>query len=197
MFTSRLASNWGWVVARGVAAIIFGILALAWPGPTLVSLVMLFAIYLFFDGIANVISAAVGGRAGESRWGYLLLEGILSIAVAVLTVMSPARMTLAFMWVLGVWAIIAGAMKIGAAIRLRKLINHEWLLALAGVCAIGFGLLMLFRPAVGTLALIWWLGAFAIVEGVLTIGVGFRLRHLLHTVEGGGQLPTTGLRQAS
>ena len=90
---TMLERKWGWVVARGVAGILFGIIALARPTATWFTLIMLFAVFAFFEGIANVISAAVGGREGEPRWGSLLVEGLLSIAVAVLAVLSPARMS--------------------------------------------------------------------------------------------------------
>lgn len=195
MYASRLESNWGWVVARGIAGIIFGVLALAWPGATLVSLLLVFAVFAFFEGIANVISAAVGGRAGEPRWGTLLVEGILSIAVAALIVLSPARMALAMVWVLGFWAVATGALRIGAAIRLRKIIEHEWLLALDGALSIAFGLVLLFRPFIGALALVYWLGAYAIVFGVMTAIVGFRLHSHHTTFSRGRDLPTEGLRQ--
>ena len=187
IFNSRLASNWGWVVARGVAGIIFGILALAWPGATFMSLLMLFAVFVFFEGIANVISAVKGGRAGEAMWGTLLLEGLLSIGLAVLAVLAPARMAVAVVWTIGFWAIITGALRIGAAIRLRKLIDHEWLMALSGVAAIGFGLLLLFQPTIGAVAMLWWLGAYEVVFGITMIAVGFRLRGELHHHERGGR----------
>jgi uncharacterized membrane protein HdeD (DUF308 family) len=193
MYASRLESNWGWVVARGIAGIIFGVLALAWPGATFVSLLLVFAVFAFFEGIANVISAISGGRAGEPRWGTLLLEGVLSIVIAALIVLSPARMALAMVWALGFWAIVTGALRIGAAIRLRKIIEHEWLLGLAGLLSIGFGLVLMFRPLIGTLALVYWLGAYAIVFGVMQAVVGFELRsHLRHFHRAA---PTQGLHQ--
>jgi uncharacterized membrane protein HdeD (DUF308 family) len=193
MYASRLESNWGWVVARGVAGVIFGVLALAWPGATLVSLLLVFAVFAFFEGIANVISAISGGRAGEPRWGTLLIEGVLSIAIAALIVLSPARMALAMVWVLGFWAIVTGALRIGAAIRLRKIIEHEWLLGVAGLLSIGFGLVLMFRPLIGTLALIYWLGAYAIAFGVMQAIVGFELRSHLRRFH--RELPTQGLHQ--
>jgi uncharacterized membrane protein HdeD (DUF308 family) len=192
---SRLASNWGWVVARGVAGIIFGILALAWPGATFMSLLMLFAVFVFFEGIANVLSAVSGGRAREPMWGTLLLEGLLSIGLAVLAVLAPARMAIAVVWTIGFWAIITGALRIGAAVRLRKLLEHEWLMALSGLAAIGFGLFMLFRPAIGAIAMLWWLGAYELVFGVTMIAVGFRLRGELHHHERGGR-PRIGEHRA-
>jgi uncharacterized membrane protein HdeD (DUF308 family) len=196
---TTLERHWGWVVARGVAGILFGIIALARPSATWFTLIMLFAVFAFFEGIANVISAAVGGREGEPRWGSLLVEGLLSIAVAVLAVLSPARMSLALVWVIGFWAILAGGFRIASAIRLRKIIDHEWAMGLAGLASIALGLILLFRPMAGALALIWWLGAYAIVFGVSMMVVGFRLRHLKQIHEGGAggrQLPTGGLPQS-
>jgi uncharacterized membrane protein HdeD (DUF308 family) len=158
---------------------------------------MLFATFAFIEGISNVIGAIKGGRVGEPRWGTLLLEGLLSIAVAVLIVMSPARMSIALIWTLGFWALLTGALRIGAAIRLRKIIAHEWVLALAGVFAIAFGLVVLFRPVAGALAMLWWLASYEIVFGIMLMVVGFRLRHVAQIQEGGGrQLPTEGLHQA-
>jgi uncharacterized membrane protein HdeD (DUF308 family) len=193
-----LERKWGWVVARGVAGILFGLIALARPAATWFTLIILFAVFAFFEGIANVISAAVGGREGEPRWGTLLVEGLLSIAVAVLAVLSPARMSLALVWVIGFWAIIAGGFRIASAIRLRKIIDHEWAMGLAGAASIALGLILLFRPMAGALGLIWWLGAYAIIFGVSMLVVGFRLRHLekLHERGSGGELPTGGLPHA-
>lgn len=173
---SRLAANWGWVVARGVAGILFGVLALTWPGATFTSLLMLFALFVFFEGVANVMSAVARGRADEPMWGTLLLEGLLSISLAVLAVLAPARMAIAIVWTIGFWALITGGLRIGAAIRLRKLLDHEWLMALSGVAAIGFGLLLLLRPTVGATAMLWWLGAYEIAFGLMMLAVGLRLR---------------------
>src|SRR5262245_57460548 len=102
--SSALPSRWAWVVLRGVAGIVLGLFAFARPAITGLTLVLLFAAYAFVDGVANVISAARGGRAGEPRWGMLLLEGLLSIAVAVVAVLWPATTALAFLWVIGFWA---------------------------------------------------------------------------------------------
>jgi uncharacterized membrane protein HdeD (DUF308 family) len=198
MLTSRdetsLASRWGWIVTRGVVAILFGILALSRPGPMTLSLVMLFAAYAFVGGIATIITAAQRGRIGES-WGMLMLDGVLGVAVAVVAVLWPASTALAFVWVLAAWAIITGALEIGSAINLRKVIDHEWSLGLAGALTILLGLLMLFRPLAGGLAVVWTLGVYAIIFGVCNIALGFRLRSLTHGHR--GQLPSGGLPQGA
>lgn len=190
----ELASRWGWVVARGVLAILFGLLAFSQPATIGLTLVLMFAAYAFISGIAAVVSAARGGREGASRWGTLLFEGLLYIAAGVVAVLWPAAAGLAFLWVLAIWAIVGGAMEIASALRLRRVMEHEWALGLAGLLSVAFGVLVLFRPLVGGLAIVFWLGAYAIVFGVLQLVLGFRLRSFAQTHRGGG-VPTEGLRQ--
>jgi uncharacterized membrane protein HdeD (DUF308 family) len=189
--TFGLASRWGWVVFRGVLAVLFGLFAFARPGAMAFSMVLVFGCYAFIAGIATVIAAARRGHAGES-WGALLLDGLLGIAVGVLAVLWPARTALAFVWLIGAWALLTGILEIASAIKLRKLIQHEWLLGLAGAVSIAFGLLMFYRPIAGGLAVVWWLGAYALIFGIMMIVLGFRLRSVAH---GRTQLPTEGLRQ--
>jgi uncharacterized membrane protein HdeD (DUF308 family) len=183
-----LASRWGWIVLRGVVAILFGLLAFSHPGAITLGLVLTFGAYAFIGGVAAIISAARRERAGTS-WGALLAEGLLGIAVAVIAVLWPASAALAFVWVIGAWAIIGGGLEISTAVRLRKVIDHEWTLGLAGALSVAFGLLMLSRPMVGALALVWWLGAYTMVFGVLQIVLGFRLHGYARRGERGGGLP--------
>ena len=176
-----LSSRWGWVVLRGVVAILFGLLAIAQPGTIGLTVVLMFAAYSFVSGIAALVSAARGGREGDSRWGMLLLEGLLYVAAGMAAVFWPASIALAFLWVLAVWSIVSGGLEIASAIRLRKIIEHEWTLALAGALSVAFGALLLFRPLVGALAVVWWLGAYAMVYGILMTVFGFRLRCYMHS----------------
>src|SRR5262245_27188726 len=118
-----LPSRWGWVVCRGVIAVLFGLVAFARPGAMAFSLVLVFGCFAFAAGIATVIAAARSGRAGES-WGALLIDGLLGVAVGALAVLWPARMALAFVWLIGCWALLTGVLEIVSAIRLRKLIEH-------------------------------------------------------------------------
>jgi len=139
-----------------------------------------------------VIAAARVGRAG-SNWGALLVEGLLSIAIGVLAVLWPASTALAFVWLIGAWAVLTGALEIASAIKLRKVIAREWLLGIAGALSIAFGLLMVYRPLAGGLAVVWWLGAYALITGVMMIGLGFRLRSYARAHR--GELPAEGLHQ--
>jgi uncharacterized membrane protein HdeD (DUF308 family) len=188
-----LASRWGWVVLRGVLGVLFGLVAFTRPGALAFSMVLVFGCYAFISGIATVIAAARVGRAGAS-WGALFLEGLVSIAAGVVAVLWPASTALAFVWIIGFWAIVSGVLEISSAIRLRKLIEHEWALGIAGVLSVVFGLLMFYRPVAGGLAVVWWLGAYVMLLGIMMIVVGFRLRGLAHG-HGRGPLPSEGLRQ--
>ncbi len=191
-----LASRWGWVMLRGVVAILFGLLAIGRPGTIGLAVVLMFAAYAFVSGIAALVSAARGGREGDSRWGMLLLEGLLYVAAGLAAVFWPASVALAFLWVLAFWSIISGGLEIAGAIRLRTIIEHEWTLALAGAVSIVFGAILLFRPLVGAVAVVWWLGAYAIVYGGLMTALGFRLRSYLHSSR--SDLPAGGgLRHAT
>ena len=189
--TFGLASRWGWVVFRGVIGVLFGLVAFARPGAMAFSMVLVFGCYAFVSGIATVIAAARSGRAGES-WGALLVEGLLGIAIGAVAVLWPASTALAFVWALAVWAIASGVLEIVSAVRLRKLISHEWALGIAGALSIAFGLLMLYRPVAGGLAVVWWLGAYALIFGAMMIVLGFRLRRVAHPRV---QIPTEGLHQ--
>jgi len=193
-FGAGLASRWGYVVFRGVIAVLFGLIAFSRPGGMALSMVLVFGCFAFAGGIATVVAAARGGRAGEPRWGSLLLEGLLAIAIGVAAVLWPAAVALSFVWVIGAWALISGGLEIATAIRLRKIIEHEWALGLTGLLSIAFGLLMFYRPIAGGLAVVWWLGAYALFTGILMIVVGFRLRSLAHS-HTRGELPTEGLHQ--
>jgi uncharacterized membrane protein HdeD (DUF308 family) len=177
-----LASRWGWVVFKGVIGVLFGLIAFARPGAMALSMVLVFGCYAFISGIATIIAAARSGRAGE-RWGALLLEGLLGIAVGVVAVVWPATLALSFVWLIGFWAVCSGVLEIASAIKLRKVIEHEWALGIAGALSIAFGLLMFYRPVAGGVAVVWWLGAYALLFGVLMIVLGFRLRSVGKTIE--------------
>ena len=189
--TFGLASRWGWVVFRGVIGVLFGLVAFARPGAMAFSMVLVFGCYAFVSGIATVIAAARSGRAGDS-WGAMLIEGLLAIAIGAIAVLWPASTALAFVWAIAVWAIASGVLEIVSAVRLRKLIAHEWALGIAGALSIAFGALMLYRPVAGGLAVVWWLGAYALMFGVMMIVLGFRLRRVAHPRV---QIPTEGLQQ--
>jgi uncharacterized membrane protein HdeD (DUF308 family) len=170
-----LTRNWWALAIRGVAAVIFGILAFVGPGITLAALVLLFGAYAITDGIFAIV-AALNAERSERRWWALLIEGILGIIAGVLTFIVPGITALFLLYLIAFWAMVTGVFEIATAIRLRKEITGEWLLVLSGVASVLFGFLLVLFPAAGALALIWWIGAFALVSGVLLLALAFRLR---------------------
>jgi uncharacterized membrane protein HdeD (DUF308 family) len=175
MDVTALARNWWAVAIRGVAAIIFGLLTFFWPGVTLAALVILFGVYAIVDGVFNLI-AAFRGRTEERPWWLLALEGLVSIGAGIVAFAMPGLTAVVFVYVIAIWAIITGVLEIVAAIRLRDEIEHEWWLVAGGVLSVVFGLLLVVAPGTGALAMVLWIGAYAIVFGVLLIGLAFRLR---------------------
>lgn len=170
----ELARNW-WVVAlRGVAAIVFGILAMLWPGITLAVLVIFYGAYALVGGIFAVMAAFMGGGAG--RWWALLLNGILGIAVGIITFAYPGITELALLYVVAAWAFLTGVCEIVAAIQLRKVIVGEFWLILSGLISIVLSVFLIARPVAGLVAIAWTIGLMSILVGITLLALGFRLR---------------------
>jgi uncharacterized membrane protein HdeD (DUF308 family) len=170
-----LTRNWGWVALRGAVAILFGILTLFFPGITLAVLILWFGVYAFVDGLFTVISA-IARRRGERHWVVLLIGGLLGIAAGLVTFFTPGITAVVLLAVIAVWAILVGLAEIVAAVRLRRVITGEWLFILAGLLAVAFGVILILRPAVGALAMMMWIGAYAVVSGALLLALSLRLR---------------------
>jgi uncharacterized membrane protein HdeD (DUF308 family) len=169
-----LTKNWWLLLLRGIAGIIFGVLAFIWPGITLLTLVFFYGAYALMDGVFAIVAAVRGGEA-QSRW-WLLLIGILGIAAGLLTFLWPGITALMLALFIGAWSLIHGIFEIIGAIRIRKEIDNEWWLILSGVLSVIFGLVMLFMPGAGALALVWVIGAYSIIFGALLIGFALRLK---------------------
>ena len=176
MLLEKLTRNWWAIVLRGVLAIIFGVLAIAWPGVTLGALVMLFGVFALADGIF-ALAAAFGGGSG-SPWWVLILKAIASFVAAGVAFLMPGITALALLYVIAFWAIFIGLMEIVVAMRLRKEIQGELFLALSGVLSILFGVFLIARPGAGALTVTWMIGGYAIVFGILLMSLGFRLKGL-------------------
>jgi uncharacterized membrane protein HdeD (DUF308 family) len=171
-----LSRNWWAVSLRGLAGILFGIITFFAPAISLAALVLLFGAYALVDGVLAIVTAV--RRRGADRWWLLLLEGLVGIAAGVLTFMWPAITAVALLYLIAAWALVTGAFEIAAAIRLRKAISGEWLLALSGIFSIALGVLLVLFPGPGALAVTIWIGAYAFVFGALLFALGLRLRGL-------------------
>jgi uncharacterized membrane protein HdeD (DUF308 family) len=152
------------------------------------ALVLLFGAYALLDGVVSIVGAWKAARTHE-RWGALILEGIVGIAAAAVTAIFPGITALALVYLIAAWALVTGALEIVAAIRLRQYISHEWLLALSGVASLLFGILALLLPLAGAVAIALGVGIYALVFGVLLIGLGFRLRSWTRTPHAGATFP--------
>lgn len=162
-------------MVRGVLAILFGLAALFWPGVTWLVLVLMFGTYAIVDGAFAMLSGLVSSKYSP-RWWVFLLEGVVSVAAGVIAVMRPGLASLVLIIVIAVWAILTGILEIAAAIRLRREITNEWMLALGGFISIVLGVMMFFQPAAGGLVITLMIGAYALMFGVLLVMLGFRLR---------------------
>jgi uncharacterized membrane protein HdeD (DUF308 family) len=179
-----LSRNWWALALRGLAAILFGILAFAWPGITLFVLVIFFGAYMLVDGIFAIV-AAVRAAGAEARWWLMLLEGILGVVAGLVTFFWPGLTALALLYLIAAWAIVTGIMEIAAAIRLRQEIVGEWALVLGGALSVLFGVLLVVIPArAGLLSLTWLIGAYAVAFGVLLVILAFRVRNATSRAEG-------------
>jgi uncharacterized membrane protein HdeD (DUF308 family) len=177
MILETLKRHWWVPVLRGIAAIVFGVIAFAYPGLTLAVLVIFFGAWVLMDGIFRVVGA-IAGRSSDPDWGFHLIIGIIGIIIGVITFRAPQITTLALLIYIAAWALMIGASEIALAIRLRKEITGEWFLILMGLASIIFAVLLMWNPAPGALALIWLIGSYAIVFGLLAIFFGFKLRSL-------------------
>jgi len=171
----HMSKNWWILLVRGIFAIIFGILAFVSPAPTILALLWLIGAYLLADGVFALISA-FRHRGSNSNWWVLLLQGITGILAGIGTFVWPGLTAIFLIYMLAFWALFTGVFEIVAAIRLRKEIEGEWLLALGGILSVLFGLFMFIAPAAGVLALVWIIGSYAILFGVLLIVLAFRMR---------------------
>ena len=172
-----LKHYWWVLLIRGICGIVFGVIAFAYPGLALATLVLLFGAWVLIDGVFRIVGATAG-RASDPDWGFHLIVGILGILVGVLTFRSPGITALALVIYIAAWALMVGAVEIALAIKLRREMKGEWFLILMGLASIIFAVLLLWNPGPGALALLWLIASYAIVFGLLAIILGFRLRSL-------------------
>jgi uncharacterized membrane protein HdeD (DUF308 family) len=169
-----LAQNWWAVALRGLAGILFGLIALFLPGAAMLSLALVFGVYLLVDGICGIVAAVRAARHHE-RWAWLLAEAVLNLIMGVIAAVFPVAAVLAFVLVTAAWALLSGGMMLAAAFQLH--VSHgRWWLVLGGLVSIAWGILLVIAPVAGAVVLTWWLGAYAMIFGILLLTVSFKLR---------------------
>src|SRR5262249_8643579 len=174
---NELLGNWWLILVRGVVAILFAVLAFVWPGITLTVLVYLFGAYAIVDGLVGLWLGGVAASANRRSWPFLV-GGIAGIAAGVLAFVRPDAMALARVCLIAAWASGRGMPEIVAAIELRKVIDGEWALGLAGILSVVFGILVGVQPGAGALALIWLIASYALLFGIVLIVLAFRVHGL-------------------
>ncbi|MBV9271495.1 MAG: HdeD family acid-resistance protein [Candidatus Eremiobacteraeota bacterium] len=175
-----LSSRWWVFLVRGLAGVIFGVLAFFWPHSTLIALVLIFGVYMFIDGLM-ALGFAIAGHGG-SRWWALFLEGILGLIVGILIWVEPQFSTLVFIYFVAGWAIATGVFAIASGIQLRDAITNEWFYIVSGLISIIFGFLILRSPLQGAIAVAWTIGFYAVLAGITQIAFAFRVRALHSTI---------------
>ena len=173
---SGLGRNWWVVVVYGVIAILFGLYALIAPGASILALTWAFGVMALAEGVISVL--ALFDRSVDISRGWLVLYAIASIVFGLAAIAQPLAVAGAMLLLLAAWLIVGGIYRIVFAIRVRKLIENEWLLILSGALAVLLGVFFAAYPVAGLLAVVFWVGAGALVYGVLQVAVGFRLRKL-------------------
>jgi uncharacterized membrane protein HdeD (DUF308 family) len=188
---TALAQNWWMVALRGVAAILFGFVAIVWPDLTVGVLVAFFGALAIVDGSFSVATSLAG--PSKDRWWYLL-GGISGIAIGVIAWVWPDLTALTLLYIIASWAVIEGTFEIAAAIALHEWLTQEWLLILSGVVSIVFGIVLFAFPGEGAIALVTTIGIFSMFIGGSLIGLALRLRSLNQgsTMRGAGMGRATG-----
>ncbi len=169
---STLSENWWAVALRGVAAVLFGILAVLLPGTALTALIYVFGAYALVDGVF----AFIAGIRGSGRRWVLLSEGLLGIVAGLLALIFPGLTIEVLLYLIGTWAILIGLLEILAGVSLRREIEGEWTLVLGGIVSVVFGVLLEVLPRVILLSVVWAVGVYALIFGVALTASAFRLR---------------------
>ena len=173
--TAALQRNWWLILIRGIFALLFGLVALVLPGPTIAALVLLFGIYMGVDGIVAFFAGA-RAAAHHERWGELMIEGIIGIVAAVIAFTFPLATIIAIVIFAAVWAVFSGIALLTAAFRMHGESGGKWIMALGGIISIIWGVLLWWEPIAGAVVLTYWLGAYAILFGAALVVLALRLR---------------------
>jgi len=171
-----LRRNWWMLGLRGLIAVIFGILAIIWPGLTVLTLVIFFGAFAIVDGVF-AIGTAIWRAEQRMEWWPLFAEGLLGVIIGIIAFVWPGLTALGLLYIIGAWAVITGIVEIVAAVRLRAVIPNEWFLGLSGALSVLWGLILFIFPGSGAIALVWLIGIFAIIYGVSLIAFAMRVRN--------------------
>jgi uncharacterized membrane protein HdeD (DUF308 family) len=178
----ELAHIWKTTALRGALAIAFAVVILIWPNIGLATLIALFGAFAFVSGVSTIAGAfSIPVTRGRRAW--LVVEGLLGIAVGVAVVVWPDLSALGLLYAIAAWAIALGVFEIALAFDLALSRGRSLLLALNGVLSVAFGVIMFAHPGAGAVALLALIAAFAVVTGAMQIAFALELRRVAHELE--------------
>lgn len=169
-----LEGRWWALLLRGLISLLFGIACFASPKIIGISLVLLFAIFSVIDGLFGLAASAGAARRGE-RWGWLAVESVASIVIGVMLLTMPTVTLTVLFYVMAVKAAISGVFLLLSSIRL-DVPHGRGLMALSGVINIGFAVILFMSPLLGLKILVWWIGLWAILIGVVLLLLAVKLK---------------------
>ncbi|WP_394789750.1 HdeD family acid-resistance protein [Rhodoferax sp.] len=178
-FLTQMGRQWGWVVFRGLIALVFAALAFMVPASELDTLTPIWGAYAVADGFLALLMA-YQVRESNRPWWSLALVGISGICAGLVIFGLPGATTLGLPSLVATWSLAMGVFQIVAALRMRKSIAGEWRMILSGALAVLFGLLMFVLPSGTALTAVWLIAGYAIVFGVLVVAFGLRLRSVVN-----------------
>jgi uncharacterized membrane protein HdeD (DUF308 family) len=180
-----LDDNWGMLLVRGIIAILFGIMAMIWPGITAVALAVLWGIWALIEGVVNLVAAFQRGAAGK---GWKILFGIVSIVAGLIAIIHPFDVAVVLTWILGIWFIVAAVFQgVGAFSSTRT--RPRWMLIISAILSLVIGILFVARPGVGVLSIVLWLGIVATIWGIVLVIAAFSARRLGKEIDAGSAQP--------
>jgi uncharacterized membrane protein HdeD (DUF308 family) len=184
---SRITSHWWVPLLRGIVAVIFGVVILLYPISSVSVLVVLFGAFMFVDGILNIVTALRFAHPDTGHWWAILVQGIVGIAIGLITFFLPGLTAVTLGFLVGIWAIITGVLEVVAAFRLRRDVPNEIFLVIAGVLSFIVGIWLVAFPIAALIALVYLLAIYAIVGGIALTVLAFRLRS--HSARGAAPSP--------
>ncbi len=171
----EIVRAWSVLLIRGICNVLFAFVAFLQPGLTLVALVLLWGVYAVVDGATSLTTGIAARRGGGHHWS-LVLSGASGLVAGLAACVWPGVTLLVLVTIMSAWAVLRGALEIAAAVRLRHILPRAWLLAASGAASIAFGALLLVRPAVGLVTLVYLVGGAALVFGIFSIALALHLR---------------------
>ncbi|MBU1118808.1 HdeD family acid-resistance protein [Patescibacteria group bacterium] len=174
----ELLAQYSWVMwLRGLVAIIFGVIALFWPDVTVIVLLYVFAFYVLIDGLLSLL-ASIGAAKKHERWWIFIINGLISIAAGFIALFWPTITLLLLVYLIAAWALISGIFEIIAAVSIEFTKGSKWFLGIAGALSIILGILVFSFPLSGLFAIVWLIGIFALMYGVVLVGFGAKIHGL-------------------